>query len=164
MSQIICNTSPLQYLHQLDLLEVFHKLTGNIIVPPSVIEEINEGYRQGIDLPKIPSLSWISVRAPISMSALPLINDLGPGESQVLALALEEKDCIVILDDKLARKAALSLRIRFMGTLRILLDAKVAGFIPAVAPLLNRLQSLRFNLDPKTQSAVLRLAGESYSS
>jgi len=47
-----------------------------------------------------------------------------------------------------------------MGTLRILLDAKIAGFIPSVAPLLDKLQALRFNLDPKTRTAVLRLADE----
>ncbi len=160
MSLIICNTSPLQYLHQLGLMNVFRRLTGNIIVPPAVIEEIEEGYLQNIDLPKVSSLSWISIRSPISMSALPLVNDLGRGESQVLALALEEKDAVVIIDDRLAREAALFLKIRLMGTLRILLDAKIAGFIPSVAPLLDKLQALRFNLDPKTRTAVLRLAGE----
>jgi len=160
LSLIICNTSPLQYLHQLGLMNVFRRLTGNIIVPPAVIEEIEEGYLQNIDLPKVSSLSWISIRSPISMSALPLVNDLGRGESQVLALALEEKDAVVIIDDRLAREAALFLKIRLMGTLRILLDAKIAGFIPSVAPLLDKLQALRFNLDPKTRTAVLRLAGE----
>jgi len=89
LSLIICNTSPLQYLHQLGLMNVFRRLTGNIIVPPAVIEEIEEGYLQNIDLPKVSSLSWISIRSPMSMSALPLVNDLGKGESQVLALALE---------------------------------------------------------------------------
>ncbi len=160
MSLIICNTSPLQYLHQLGLMDTFRRLTGNIIVPPAVIEEIEEGYLQNIDLPKISNLSWIKIRAPISMSALPLVNDLGKGESQVLALALEEKNAIVIIDDRLAREAAIFLKIRLIGTLRILLDAKVAGFIPSVAPFLDKLQALRFNLDPKTRTAVLRLAGE----
>jgi len=141
-------------------MNVFRRLTGNIIVPPAVIEEIEEGYLQNIDLPKVSSLSWISIRSPISMSALPLVNDLGRCESQVLALALEEKDAVVIIDDRLAREAALFLKIRLMGTLRILLDAKIAGFIPSVAPLLDKLQALRFNLDPKTRTAVLRLAGE----
>jgi predicted nucleic acid-binding protein len=46
------------------------------------------------------------------------------------------------------------------GTLGLLLDAKRAGLVPAVLPLLNKLQSLRFRLASRTFSAVLRLAGE----
>ncbi|MGZ8219183.1 DUF3368 domain-containing protein [Methylomagnum sp.] len=91
---------------------------------------------------------------------LPLITDLGAGESAVLALALESRDAVVILDDGLARRHAQRLGLRLTGTLGLLLDAKKAGYIDAVSPLLDGLQSLRFRLDPKTREAVLRRAGE----
>ena len=74
MSLIICDTSPIQYLHQLGLLEVFHKLSRNIIVPPAVAEELEEGNRQGIDLPKIRSLSWIKIRCPVRLELDFIIN------------------------------------------------------------------------------------------
>ena len=54
----ICNTSPLQYLHQI----------GHLHLLP---------------------LPWIHRKDPVSAPALPLAADLGPGESAVLALALE---------------------------------------------------------------------------
>ena len=46
------------------------------------------------------------------------------------------------------------------GTLGILLDAKRAGLIDAVAPLLDALQQLRFRLSSSTRADVLKLAGE----
>lgn len=90
----------------------------------------------------------------------PLVTDLGPGETQVLMLALESSDTFVVLDDALARQLAEALGLRLTGTLGLLLDAKRAGLLPAVGPLLDRLQALRFRLAPHTRAAVLRLAGE----
>ena len=83
-----------------------------------------------------------------------------PGETAVLALALESQDAVVILDDGLARHQAKRMGLRLTGTLGLLIDAKRAGYIEAVSPHLDALQSLRFRLDPNTRLAVLRLAGE----
>jgi hypothetical protein len=78
-------------------------------------------------------------------------------------LALESPDAVVVLDDLLARQAAEVLHLKLTGTLGLLLDAKQAGLIPAVSPLLDQLQALRFRLAPLTRTAVLKLAGESSS-
>ncbi|OQA42177.1 MAG: hypothetical protein BWY52_02296 [Chloroflexi bacterium ADurb.Bin325] len=75
-------------------------------------------------------------------------------------LGLERPGSLLVLDDSLARRVAESLGLRFTGTLGLLLDAKHAGFIPAVRPLLDQLQELRFRFAPHTRQAVLELAGE----
>ena len=59
-----------------------------------------------------------------------------------------------------ALRMAESLGLRLKGTLGLLLDAKREGLIPAIIPLLNQLQELRFRLAPYTRTAVLKLAGE----
>ena len=100
------------------------------------------------------------VRAPQTEAATQLVVDLGPGETQVLMLAMESADAVVVLDDGLARQLAEALGLRLTGTLGLLLDAKRAGIVPAVAPLLDQLQDLRFRLAPQTRSAVLKLAEE----
>jgi len=160
LSDIIVDTSPIQYLHQIGQLSLLAGLSGSIIVPPQVVKELETGINLGIDLPNIRTLNWVNVRSPQSIAALPLVKDLGPGETQVLALALELPGAVVIIDDNLARQVADSLNIKLMGTLRVLLDAKLAGMVPAVAPLLDQLQSLRFRVDQKTRLAVLKMAGE----
>jgi uncharacterized protein len=52
------------------------------------------------------------------------------------------------------------LKIRLTGTLGLLIDAKNAGLIPLVEPVLNQLETLRFRLAPKTRTEVLRMANE----
>ena len=160
MSEIICNTSPIQYLYQLGLLDLLRKLSAKIIIPPAVVDEIATGKSMGVSLPDLNTFDWVEVRRPTSESALPLINDLGEGETEVLMLALELRDSVVILDDDLARRVTKSLNIRHIGTLGVLLDAKRAGLIPKIAPLLDQLDALRFRLAPHTRAAVLKLAGE----
>lgn len=160
MPDVISDTSPLQYLHQLGLLRILPALLGNIVVPSSVERELLVGRELGIDLPDLPSLDWVDVRRPTSRPALPLINDLGPGETETLMLALEVPGSIVLLDDGLARRVAESLEIPFTGTLGLLLDAKTKGLVPTVLPLLDQLQKLRFRLSAQTRSTILKLSGE----
>ncbi len=161
MPEIICNTSPLQYLHQLELLPILPKLAGKVIVPQAVVGELATGIQRGVNLPDVSVLEWVLIRRPISTMALSLINDLGPGETEVLMLAIESFDPIVILDDGLARRVAELRGIRLTGTLGLLIDAKKAGLIPAVKPVLDQLDALQFRLALHTRLAVLKLVGES---
>lgn len=105
-------------------------------------------------------LDWFVMRRPSSSIALPLVTDLGSGEREVLALALETPDSVCVLDDSLARQVARTLRLPITGTLGILIDAKRLGIISAVGPFLDQLQSFGFRLAPHTRLAVLKLASE----
>lgn len=160
MPDVICNTSPLQYLHQIGHLDLLPRLVGSIIVPSAVVDELAVGRAAGVALPDPAALEWVVIQRPASEKALRLITDLGPGESEVLMLGLELPDSVLILDDGLARRVAESLGLRLTGTLGLLLDAKRAGLIPEVGSLLDQLQALRFRIAPHTRRAVLDLAGE----
>lgn len=160
MADVICNTSPLQYLHQLRLLTIIPSLVGTVLIPPAVDAELAAGRRLGLDLPIPADLEWISIREPSRSSARPVPAGLGDGETEVLALAVESGDAVVILDDLLARRAAHGLGLRLTGTLGLLLDAKRAGHIERIEPVLDTLQRLRFRLSPQTRSTVLKLASE----
>ena len=80
----------------------------------------------------------------------------------MLALALEmpKGGAVVLIDDAKAREAAGRLGLKLTGTLGVLLDAKHARLIAAVAPHLDRLDVFGFRLAPHTRAAVLKLAGE----
>jgi predicted nucleic acid-binding protein len=121
---------------------------------------VETGRALGVSLPDLTTLDWMLVRQPTSEPALPLINDLGPGETQVLMLALESRKAVAVLDDALARHVAETLELLYTGTLGLLIDAKRVGLVEAVEPLLDQLQALRFRLAPHTRTAVLKLAGE----
>lgn len=160
MPEVICDTSPLQYLHQLQKLSLIPQLAKRALVPPAVVAEIDAGRNLGLDLPDIAHLEWVVVEAPTRSLVISEISDLGPGEMEVLALALERKESVAVLDDAVARRAAKALGIRLTGTLGVLLDAKRAGLLSEITPILDRLQALGFRLAAPTRRAVLQMAGE----
>ena len=89
MPDVICNTSPLQYLHQADLLHLLPSLFGSVTVPPAVVAELDRGRRRGVSLPEIGHLPWQSVRSVRNRRLLPLVTGPGLGEKEVPALGLE---------------------------------------------------------------------------
>jgi uncharacterized protein len=160
MPEVIANTSPLQYLFQLDLLDFLPLLYGEVLVPEGVVRELRSGIDRGVSLPEIQSLPWIRICRVQGTAVLPLVAGLGVGEREVLALALECDSPLVILDDALARRFAQRLSLPLTGTLGLLLKAKQHGRIDRVQAYLDRLEALRFRLDPATRAGVLELAHE----
>ena len=158
MPEVIANTSPLQYLFQLDLLDFLPQLYGAVLVPEGVVRELRHGTRLGISLPDLESLSWL--RTCKSAPVLPLAAGLGIGEREVLALAMEVDSPLVILDDALARRFAQRLSIPVTGTLGLLLKAKQQRRIERIGHYLDRLEALGFRLDASTRAGVLELANE----
>jgi uncharacterized protein len=164
LARIIADTSPLQYLHQIGHLHLLPALAEQVFVPPAVVAELSIGRQLGLNLPDPTAHEWITVRPPGRVSPLPLAPNLGPGEREVLALGLESKDAILVLDDAFARRIADALGLRLTGTLGILLDAKRAGLIGNVSRILETLSSHGFRLSRATRLAVLRMAEELPSS
>lgn len=149
---VISDTSPLFYLHRLRHLDLLQKLYQRIIVPQAVADELKAGGDQGEDVPNIREYEWLEVRSVRVPEVIKLITDLGAGEAQVLALAIEEPGSLVILDDRLAREVARLRSLRITGTAGVLLKAKHEGHILAVAPLLDRLMQLDFRLSDAMNS------------
>ena len=120
MPDLICDTSVIQYLHQLELLHIIPAWSERVFVPPAVVEEIEVGHQLSISLPVLGELDWLFIRRPQSERALPLVTNLGPGEAQVLMLALEMEEPVAVLDDGLTREIAVTLGLPFTGTLGII--------------------------------------------
>ncbi len=158
---VISNTSPIFYLHRLRLLNLLQELYQKIIVPKAVVAELEVGRRQGEDVPEIDNYEWIETRAIRSPQILGLSTDFGAGEAEVLALALEESDGLVIIDENLARKIARLRGLRVTGTAGVLLKAKQKGHIQAVKPLLDQLQEIHFHLSDNVRTLILSKAEES---
>ena len=157
---VISNTSPIFYLHRLRLLNLLQELYQKIIIPKAVVAELEIGRRQGEEVPEINNYKWIETRAIRSSQVLGLSTDFGSGEAEVLALALEELDSLVIIDEKLARKIARLRGLRVTGTAGVLLKAKQEGHIRAVKPFLDRLQEIHFHLSDNVRDLILSKAEE----
>lgn len=161
MPEMIGDTSPIQYLYQAGLLDLLPTLYGQVILPQAVADELAEGRNLGVSLPDPVTLSWLILRQAQDLTPLAsVVNVLGAGEREALALALEIPDSIVLLDDAPARRYARTLGVKFTGTLGVLLKAKQSGHLTTVLPVLDQLDSLGFRLDSVTRASVLKLACE----
>ena len=106
MPKAISNTSPLLYLHRIGALEWLPQLFDEFWTPSAVVAELQEGRRCGFDVPDPTLLPWLQIVEPRSIPAEWLALDLGHGELAAMAMARENPDRIVLLDDALARRTA----------------------------------------------------------
>ena len=156
----VCDTSPLQYLHQLGMIQLLSELYAAILAPAAVRDELAAGRAIGVALPDLGALPWIVVRMadPEVLPRLPAA--LGRGEREALALAARTPSAVLLADDRQARRCAESLGLRVSGTLGVLLKAKHTGLIPQLGPVLDALDQLGFRLAQAPRRKVLALANE----
>jgi predicted nucleic acid-binding protein len=156
----IVNASPLILLSKIDQLELLRLGGAEIVTTDAVIAEI--GLKGGNDPTALAILQtgWLSV---VTSPAIPehvRASKLDAGESTVLALALGDRDCEVVLDDLAARRCAARLRIPCVGTLGLVLAARRLDIIPAARPLVEQLQRVGLYLDDELVDEVLHRIGE----
>ena len=101
-----------------------------------------------------------NVANPKSVSSEWLSLNLGVGELATIALAIEKENCIVLLDDMLARKVAQAANLQVWGTLKVLLEAKSHGLIKVVAPQVSKLSDAGMWISTEIKERILKLAGE----
>ncbi|MGI4884392.1 MAG: DUF3368 domain-containing protein [Janthinobacterium lividum] len=131
---IIADGSCLILLEKIEGLELLPQLFGSITVTDIVAEEY------GLPLP-----AWATVQAAQDARQLQLLAlTLDRGEASAIALALEQSDCLLIMDERRGRLVARRLQLTITGTLGILLQAKSSGFIAAVKPLLEVISATNF--------------------
>lgn len=103
MREAICDTSPLQYLHQIAALHLLAEFYSCVLIPPAVAMELRRGNELGVDLPDIQATPRLQIRAPQASTIALAVSELGAGEKEVLALGVQFPDAVVILDERLGR-------------------------------------------------------------
>lgn len=160
MPESISNTSPLLYLYRIGVLDWLPKLFSEVWIPNAVVQELTEGQQRGYDVPNPRDYAWLQIVEPRSVPSQWLALDLGAGELEVLALALENPSRVSLLDDGVARRIAQAAGLTAWGTLRILLEAKSQGLTESVGPLVNRLKDASMWISDNVRQRILVLAGE----
>ncbi len=160
MPDVISNTSPLLYLYRIGAESWLPKLFYEIWTPEAVKNELLEGRYRGYDVPNLADYSWLKIINPKSTPYEWLASDLGAGELAAMALALENPERIVLLDDMLARRTAQAAGLQVWGTLRILLEAKAHGLSDTIEPYVRRLSEAGMWISAEVKQRILVLAGE----
>ena len=152
MAPVVADASVLLALGTLHRLELLRHLFQHVSIPPAVAREVSGS------LPRLPD--WIGVVEPRSMSVVQGAIGLHQGEIEALALAVELRASLIILDDLPARRHARTLGFTIVGTAGILVMAKRAGAIPSVREALDVLREGGFRLRQDVYEQVLADAGE----
>ena len=158
---VISNTSPLLYLHQVGCLGLLEQLYGTVIAPSAVVRELQVGKLQGVEVPDVQAIAWIQIRPVAPVTLISTAIDLGRGETEVIALGLDNPaDSLLILDDRLARRIANLYKLQNTGTLGVLVKAKQSGYISSVAPIIAMLRDRGMWLSEQVINDVMELSGE----
>ncbi len=159
--KVISNTSPLLYLYRIGGINWLPKIFDEIWTPEAVKNELLAGRSKGYNVPNLADFDWLHIVNPKSMPSEWLALDLGAGEIAAMALALENPNRIILLDDMLARRTAQAAGLQVWGTLKILLEAKSQGLIDKIEPFVTNLSEAGMWVSAEVKHRILILGGES---
>lgn len=159
---VVSNSSPIMNLAAVGQLNLLERLYEKVLIPEAVSQELSAIGSEQPEVAASQTLSWIETRAVADRSLVDLLLlELDAGEAEAIALAMEIKADLLLLDERLGRKAASRLGLRSIGLLGVLIEAKRKGFIVAVKPLLdNMIAKAGFWVGPQLYARVIREAEE----
>jgi predicted nucleic acid-binding protein len=147
---IISDTSCLILLNKIDQLNLLQKLFGEITITREIAKEFKK------ELP-----SWFRVVNPINTKYQKILEaSIDKGEASAIALAIEQEDCLIIIDDYKGRKYAEQMGLKITGTLGVIIAAKQVGHITSVKPLLTKIKLTDFRLTVELEKRTLEKANE----
>ena len=161
---VVSNTSPLVNLAAIGQGDLLGVLYGQVIVPPAVQGEFatlrqREPRFASAVLPACVRVQPLSANAALHRATLALLLD--DGEAETLALAVDLRADLVLVDERAGNRIAHRLNLRPLGLIGVLIEGKAKGHLPAIAPLLDRLElEARFWLSPRVRALALQAAGE----
>lgn len=147
---IIADTSCLILLDKIEQLDLLYKLYGEITITQEVANEYKEHLPEWFIISQAGHKQYQNI----------LEASLDKGEASAIAFSIEQKNCLLIIDDYKGRKYAESLGIYITGTLGILINAKQSGIIASVKASLNKIKTTDFRMTEELELRTLEKANE----
>ena len=161
---VISDTSAITNLAAIDHLKLLPLLYNQVIIPEAVYRELVD-----IALPvpgtiEVQTASWLEVRTIADREVVERLQSemrLDPGESEAIAIALELKADLLLIDERRGRAEANRLGLRITGLLGILIEAKGKNLISAVKPLMDALiATSEFRVSSALYNKILNMVNE----
>jgi predicted nucleic acid-binding protein len=154
---VVSDTSPVNYLIEIQCIHVLENLFGGIVLPEAVIAELRvPGAPPAVKHGLAHSLDGLTVE---NCKSDPALNHLDPGEREAISVAETLHADLVLIDERQARSTARQRGLPFMGTIGVLgLAARRSLINPAEA--VDRLEKTTFRVAPELLEALLLDAPE----
>lgn len=161
MNRWVVDTGPLVFLAKLDRLELLQRGADEILAPVAVLDEVLAIHDEAAKKIELASQSWLQIQTVDDRSKIRLLlADLDTGEAEVIALAQTVNANRVVMDDLDARRFAHRVGLSVVGTMGLLLAARLRGEIPSVKTEIERLRQLGFWTNKALVEAILQAADE----
>ena len=134
----VVNASPLIVLSRAGHLDLLLLLGDRIVIPDVVVEEVSAHSAEAARA--VAGHAWLEPTPAVAVATAVAAWDLGRGESAVLSWAVARPGSLAVIDDYAARTCATVLGVPVIGTLGLVLRAKVRGRVPAARPLVEDLR------------------------
>ena len=149
---VVSDTSPINYLVILGIVDILPKLYETVIVPPEVIRELTasrtpEIVREWIATPP----DWLKI---VQNTGLVINPRIDPGECAAIALAIELKPDHLAVDDSKARIIAAEYNLEIIGTVGIIERAHKAGLLD-LKTMLDALLQTNFRVSERLIQEVI---------
>jgi predicted nucleic acid-binding protein len=159
---VVSNASPLITLARGGWLHLIGELYSRVRAPEQVWREV---VVEGVGRPgaaQLAAADWVVVQPARDRRRVALLAlRVDAGEAEAIALALELRADLLLMDEAAGRAAARELGLRVTGVAGILLAAKRRGLLPAVKPVLDELRANEaYRLAEGAYRRTLRAAGE----
>ena len=160
MRRRLVDAAPLIYLARLGHLELLLLGVDEVLVPTVVLAEIRAKRDYSTQQVEQYLDSWLEICGRTQADMLRFIPDLGAGEREVMAQALQEGIMSVVLDDLDARRVSRRVGLEPVGTVGLLLPAKKRSLLPSLEDEIKRLRQYGFWISETLVHQVLEEAGE----
>ena len=151
---IVSDTSAVTSLLQVGRLAILSALYREVVVPAEVADELRHFHTA---LPNFIRVVPVADRARLEK----LKSELDPGEAAAIALMLEGKGDVLLMDERRGRRVAVREGLTVVGLIGVLLEARQRGLITSLATVIHELESIAgFRISPQLKERVLLAAGE----
>jgi predicted nucleic acid-binding protein len=149
---VVSDTGPLRYLVEIDQVSLLPALFGRVAIPPAVLAEVSTAKTPLVVRMWAESRPpWLEISAPAGVDAT---LRLDRGESEAIALALELRASLLLVDERDGNRIARSLGLATTGTLGVLELGAERGLV-SLPHAIERLLRTNFRSSPKLLEDIL---------
>lgn len=153
---VVADTSPLNYLIQIECDRLLPELFGQIIVPSAVMEEMHHERAPSAVQHWISNIPfWIEVAPPVAPPD-PYLASLGSGEREAIQLAEEREANLLLMDELKGRLEAVRRGLLVTGTLGVFVRAGRLRLIDPEAAYQRLVSATSFRTTPALEAQFKR--------
>lgn len=162
---VVSDTSPITNLAAIGQLDLLQGLYTRIIIPVAVYNEMVNVGKSVPGATEVQTLPWIQTQAVADQQRVITIQEseenIDLGEAEAIALALEVKADLLLMDERRGRIVATSYGLQVTGLLGVLVQAKRNNLIQIIKPLVDQLiEQADFRVSEQLYATILQIADE----